>query len=139
MTEFEKLVLAKLDFLDTKIEDKFRETNTRLSKHMDDEEGKIDAMGEKFIHMQRSVDSFSTGVNALVTDIQTAFLPHPEDNARRDYAGHHADHSTRKRWYDRWAKWLEDAFGNLVKVAIASGAVWLVYEIWQHIIKGPQQ
>jgi hypothetical protein len=45
----------------------------------------------------------------------------------------------RKRWYDRWAKWLEDAFGNLVKVAIASGAVWLVYEIWQHIIKGPQQ
>ena len=139
MTEFEILVLRKLDDMDTKIDDNHKITTNRLSQHMDDEEGKIENMGNKFVDLQRAVDSFSTGVNALVTEVQSAFLEHPDDRGRRDYAGHYSDHKTRKRWYDTWSGWVRNGFGNMVVIAMASGAAWLVYAVWQHILRGPQQ
>lgn len=123
MTEFENLVLRKLDAMSLKID----AGDKRLSDHMADEESKIDHMGEKFVDLQRSVDAFSAGVNALVTEVQEAFIEHPSRPGKRDYAGHYNDHLLRKRWSDRWWSWVADGTGNLVKVAMASGAVWFLY------------
>jgi len=134
MTEFEKLVLSRFDKLDSKVD----AVTERLSGHIEGEEGEIKELGDKFGHLQRTVDSYGSKTESMLTDMQEAFLEHETQSGKRDFVGHYNDHKTRKRWYDRWARWIEDGFGNLVKVAIASGAVWLVYEIWQHILKGPK-
>jgi hypothetical protein len=34
--------------------------------------------------------------------------------------------------------WFRDGFGNLVKLAMASGAIWFLYQVWEHLLKGPK-
>ncbi len=133
MTEFERLVLKKLDDLDDKID----AVAVRLDKHMDDEEGEINRMSDRFSALQQTVSSYGDKTGDMLKDMQKAFLEHPEEKGQRDYSGHYNDHLVRKRWYDKWTKWIDDGVGNMIKIAMASGTVWLLYEIWRHLADGP--
>lgn len=66
--------------------------------------------------------------------IETAFLIH---EGRPDFAGHRADHFSRKRIGD----WLETAFSRSMLKAFEYFSIafiaWLIYAIWAAVLKGP--
>ncbi len=126
MTEFELMVLSKLDGL-----------QARLEKHMDDEEGEIGKISEKIYHLQRTIDSYGDKTEEMLVEMQKAFLEHPEEKGKRDFDGHYQDHKMRKRWYDKWSGWVDAGVGNIVKIVMASGAAWLMYALWDAFLRGP--
>ncbi len=135
MTDFELMVLAKLDGMTQQIAD----VRSELSNHMFDESGEIKKIGDKIYHLQMSVSSYGEKTEAMLIDVQQAFLEHPEERGKRDYAGHYQDHKMRKRWYDKWSGWIDAGVGNIVKIVMASGAAWLMYALWDAFLRGPHK
>lgn len=80
----------------------------------------------------QSLSAYQDDVNAM----RRAFLVDAKGNPRFD--DHYDDHNTRDRWYGILGNWLRDGFGNLVKLAMASGAVWFLYQVWEALHKGPK-
>ncbi len=119
-----------------------RAVDERLTRHMIDEEGEIAAIREAAVHGREAAERRHTtliqSINSYMDKqavFESAFLRNPDGTI--DFSGHHDDHFTRNRWGVRLGKWLEDGFGNIVKIFMASGAFWLIYQAWEHLLKGP--
>ena len=79
----------------------------------------------------QSLSAYQDDVNSM----RKAFLV---KEGKPDYDGHHADHNIREQRGSMVMQWIREGAGNLVKLAMASGAVWFLYQVWEALHKGPK-
>jgi glutathionylspermidine synthase len=135
-------ILNTLNRIEGKVDDNHKEISTRLNKHMDEEEGEIEAIMQIVQDNREESDRRHTAliesINSYMTkqtEIEEAFLK--GEDGKRDFHGHHLDHAsrlTRAQWFE---KIRDHALGKIIEWAALGFVVWLLMSMWQTFLKGP--
>ncbi len=136
-------ILASLNRIELKVDSNHKETTERLHQHMDDEEGEIEAIHavvqenrkaseDRHNALMQSIDAYM----ARSEKIETAFLKTAEGHP--DLSGHHDDHHARRVFATKVEKWRDEAIGNVFKAGTLACVMWLLYQIWDALLRGPR-
>jgi hypothetical protein len=140
-------ILNAVTALGQKVDANHKESTTTLKHHMEDEEGKIEAMTESFGQWKdetsrrldsviQSMNSYSECMNGMVAEIHTAFLKTPAGTP--DFKGHHEDHDYRKTIADALREMVKDTFKKIFSVVLLAVMTAALYGVWDTFLRGPQ-
>ena len=101
-------------------------------QHLED---KIDRNAEAAERRHSALIDSITAYMGHVELVEQAFLK--DQQGRPDFVGHHADHHQRKTFGDWLRKQKDDALGQVMRGAMYSVFIFILYTLWDAFLKGP--
>ncbi len=137
-------ILSSLNRIEQKVDDNHKEITGRLNRHMEEEEGEIGeirdlidtnriASEQRHTNLIQSINSYTDKMADRQAHFEEAFL---KIDGKPDLHGHRDDHHSRRALAQKIDKWRDEAVGNVVKVGTLGAIVWLLYAIWDALLRG---
>lgn len=140
-------ILAILNRIEGKVDNNHHDISSRLNQHMEDEEGKIEAMTESFRawkeesrrqadSLSQSLVAYSEELNTMIGEVHNAFIRGAD--GKPDIEGHRTDHVTRKQFADWTGQLKKDIIATGIKAGVLALLSWAGYYLWLGFLQGPK-